>query len=98
LAVGATATMENCASSSAGTNVDRHIAMALERTAQYLAWRETYEGAFWLPALGTTAGVIVEDISGDLDLSWVGFAEAAQSAAREVCLAFGDAVVDQRME
>jgi len=39
------------------------------------------EGAFWFPALGTAAGVVVEDVSIDLDLDWVGFAEAAQAAA-----------------
>ena len=56
------------------------------------------EGSVGFPAFGAAAGVVVGDVSGDLDFDGVGAAVALEGSAAEVGVAFGEAVVDVGVE
>ena len=51
-----------------------------------------------LPALGTAAGVVVNDVAGDRDFDLIGRAMALERTAGERAGALLEAVVDQRVE
>lgn len=56
------------------------------------------ESSVGFPAFGAAAGVVVGDVSGDLDFDGVGAAVALEGSAAEVGVAFGEAVVDVGVE
>jgi len=75
--------------------------LGVRRDGQVVARYDGYDGeerAGGLPAFGTTAGVVVEDVGGEGDLDAVAGAEAVQRAAGEGGGAGGDAVVEEGVE
>lgn len=56
------------------------------------------ESTLGLPALGTSAGVVVSDLAAEGDLDRVGGALAAKLATREVGRTLGDAVLEAGVE
>lgn len=56
------------------------------------------ESACWLPALGAAASMLVQDVALQFDFDGVSLAEAFESAAREIGVALGKTVVDQRVQ
>ena len=56
------------------------------------------ESTLGLPALGASAGVVVEDVTAEGNLDGVGRALAVKLATREVGVALGEAVLKARVE